>query len=196
MAGIISKAANAYFTYKFLRTLVTPWENQDAYKYGIIDKNGKVLKRARTLINSDEKASYSIFHRLAFNLKRVLEKIPFGKTRLASYAAALYLIKEHTGCTDAEIRDIMEQVDADMLTHTPLNEWFVSEDLALAPGEYQLVETVCSPINGEEIAFKGTSVFVEKNNFPIDTVSNQAIYEVKHIKSNSKIYVTSGLLKR
>ena len=36
------------------------------------------------------------------NLKRILNKIPFGKTKLASFATALFLLKEHLGLRSAK----------------------------------------------------------------------------------------------
>ena len=92
--GIIGGAVNLYFIYKFLRILTTPWEKTDAFKLGVIGDNGKILKKKRTLKTVAEKESYTIMHRLVWKLKRLMEKVPFGKSRLASYAAALWLIKE------------------------------------------------------------------------------------------------------
>ena len=61
----------------------------------MIADNGKIIKKKRTLKTAEEKESYTIMHRLVWKLKRLMEKVPFGKSRLASYAAALWLIKEH-----------------------------------------------------------------------------------------------------
>ena len=92
--GMLGGAMNLYFIYKFLRILTTPWENTDAFKLGIIDKNGGILKKKKTLKSIEEKEAYTMMHRLVWKLKRLMEKVPFGKSRLASYAAALWLIKE------------------------------------------------------------------------------------------------------
>ena len=93
--GLIGGAVNLYFIYKFLRILTTPWEKSEAFKLGIVDDDGKILKKKRTLKTSEEKDAYTMMHRLVWKLKRLMEKVPFGKSRLASYAAALWLIKEH-----------------------------------------------------------------------------------------------------
>ena len=92
--GIVGGALNLYFIYKFLRILTTPWENTDAFKLGIIDEKGGILKKKRSLKGTEEKEAYTMMHRLVWKLKRLMEKVPFGKSRLASYAAALWLIKE------------------------------------------------------------------------------------------------------
>jgi len=71
------------------------WERTDAYKYGIIDKKGNALKKSGDLETVDEKASYTMLHRLVFKVRRLIEKVPIlGKSILLNYAAALFLLKE------------------------------------------------------------------------------------------------------
>ena len=91
-----NRLVDLYMAYKFIRLLVTKWENLDAFKFGIIDKDGTRIK-TKQIKTSQEKASYGPFTRLVLNLKRLLNKIPFGKTKLASFATALFLLKEHLG---------------------------------------------------------------------------------------------------
>lgn len=86
-----SSGVDLFLTYKFLRMLTTPFNKTEAFKLGIIDESGEVLK---TELNDEEKKAYSIFTRLVFNLKKLLEMAPGGKSKLASYAAALFLIRE------------------------------------------------------------------------------------------------------
>ena len=92
--GIIASIGNIYFVYQFLKKLVTPFEKTKAFEMGIIDKDGKILKRRRDLETKEEKAAYTLSDTLIWNLKKILGKIPLGKSKLASYAAALWLIKE------------------------------------------------------------------------------------------------------
>ena len=80
--------------FRILKMLTRKWEEQDAFKFGIIDDKGKRIKSVKPK-TSEEKNSFTLLHRLVFNLKRVLELLPFGRTRLASYAASLALLKEH-----------------------------------------------------------------------------------------------------
>jgi len=79
--------------YMFLKRLVTPFEQWDAYKTGLIDKDGKVIvdKADRT---PEQNKSFGYFDRLVANLKKLLGKIPGGKSRIASFAAALLLLRE------------------------------------------------------------------------------------------------------
>jgi hypothetical protein len=80
--------------YSFLKRLVTPFDQWDAYKAGVIDADGKVIlpKDKRTTAQDN---TWGYYDRLVGNLKKLLEKLPFGKTRLASFAAALLLIREN-----------------------------------------------------------------------------------------------------
>ena len=87
--GVVDLAA----IYMFLKRLVTPFDQWDAYKTGLIDKDGKVIvdKADRT---PEQNKSFGYFDRLVANLKKLLGKIPGGKTRIASFAAALLLLRE------------------------------------------------------------------------------------------------------
>ena len=71
-----------------MKLLVTPFDKQEAFKYGIIDKKGKVLRKWSTINKSQEKKSYTILHRFIFNLKRILQKAGLGG-KLGTFAVAL-----------------------------------------------------------------------------------------------------------
>jgi len=92
--GIIAGIGNIYFVYQFLKKLVTPFNKTKAFELGIIDETGKILKRRRDLEGSEEKDAYNLSDTLIWNVKKLMGKIPGGKSRIASYAAALWLIKE------------------------------------------------------------------------------------------------------
>lgn len=82
------------YAYQFLRRLVTPFVKTDAYKLGIIDKEGNNLIPKKDFTTDDQRNAYTFFNILVFNLKKLLGKIPFGKTALASFAAAVLLLRE------------------------------------------------------------------------------------------------------
>lgn len=84
---------NAFIAYKFLKILSTPFEKTDAYKSGVIDKTGNQLV-SRTDFNQEQKQSYSIFHHLIFKMKKLMSKVPILKSRIGTFAAALWFIKE------------------------------------------------------------------------------------------------------
>ena len=84
---------DVFMVYQFLKRLATPFEKWDAFKEGVIDKEGNIILK-KNKRNQKQKKSLKIFDVMILRLKRLLGKIPGGKTRLASYAAALWLIKE------------------------------------------------------------------------------------------------------
>lgn len=83
------------YTFRFLKILSTKWENTKAYKLGIVDEDGEPLKKSSELMSNEEKDAYTPFIRLIFKLKRLMGKIPGGKSAVARYGAAIALIKEH-----------------------------------------------------------------------------------------------------
>ena len=118
---MISKAIDTYAALRFLRILTMKWEDIKAYKLGIIDKDGNALKKPRD-IPTTEKKYYTLFHRLVFNLKRLLQKTPIvGKSILTNYATALYMLREEIGLeSDAELLEALEEhlpLLADLKTH-------------------------------------------------------------------------------
>jgi len=90
-----SRAVDALITYRIVKLLTTPFDRQEAFRYGIIDKDGNVLKKNKTLKTEKERKAYTILHRFVFNLKRILKRVGLG-SRLGSFAVALaLLIKEN-----------------------------------------------------------------------------------------------------
>jgi len=99
----MSRFVDSVIAYRILQLLVTPFENTDAYRLGIIDKHGKELKPISQLNTVAEKDAYSILHRLVFRLKKIIEKIPIENKKLASLAAAYALIRENYNITKEPI---------------------------------------------------------------------------------------------
>lgn len=196
--GAISRTADLFYAFRFLKLLVSSWDNTEAYKLGIIDDKGKLLKKAQDRKTPQEKSAYTVFHRLVFNVKRLLNKLPFGQTKLASYASALFLIKENADLTDQEIRDVLNDVFEDLEETIDISEsaqWF-DKNNKLAPGTYTLVQEIASPQTGEVIAHINTKVkandFIEAHG----NIFGLNIYQVEHILTKQKILVTSTDLKR
>lgn len=192
--GLISRTGDLFYAFRFLRTLTKPWDQMEAFDLGIIDADGKVIKKAKDLSTPEEKSAYTVFHRLVFNIKRLLNKLPFGKSKLASYAAALFLIKENTGLTEDEIRKVMSEV-LDDIESLEEATWF-QEDSKLKPGKYKLTQEVASPATGEIVAFPKDLIEVKEFLEPQSRLFNQNIYEVTHCKTGLKLYITNGEIKR
>jgi hypothetical protein len=91
----MGRLVDSVIAYRILRMLTTPFEETDAYKLGIIDNRGKELKKMSQLHTGDERNAYSILHRMVYRIKRIIEKVPVDNKKLATYAAALSLVKEN-----------------------------------------------------------------------------------------------------
>jgi hypothetical protein len=102
-----------FLVYQFIRRLVTPFNEWDAYKLGIIDERGNILKKRRELRRQEEQRAFGVFDILVLNLKKLLERLPAGQTRIASYAAALWLIREHKAFTPDSL--LTEDLDDDYI---------------------------------------------------------------------------------
>ena len=77
--------------YRIVKLMATDFKNQEAFKFGIIDADGKQLRKNKDLNTEDERNSYTVLHRFVFNLKRILSK--FGlKSSLSNFSVALALI--------------------------------------------------------------------------------------------------------
>ena len=120
--GIISRAGDLFYAFRFLKLLVTPFEKTKAFELGIIDDKGKVLKKASQRTKPEQKSAYTVFHRLVFNLKRLIGKVPGGKSVVARYGAALFLIKEHTGMSEKKMLETLEKVLEIDIDSSELNE--------------------------------------------------------------------------
>ena len=91
------QAIDLFVAYRFLRILTTPWEKQEAYKLGIIDKDGKLLRKA---IHSRLRKRKNLSHYcivLVFNLKRILHKIPAVRSKIRNICYSFIFI-ETTFC--------------------------------------------------------------------------------------------------
>jgi hypothetical protein len=124
-------AVDLFMTYKFIRLLTTKWNKTEAFKAGVIDKNGKLLVKGKDQTEK-QRQTYQLFDKMVFNLKRILERVPFGKSQISSYAAALFLLKEETGMEESDILKVIEDLGHN--TSIDLNEDFKD----LREGQYML----------------------------------------------------------
>jgi hypothetical protein len=92
-----TRAGDIIYTLRIIKLLTTPWNKQAAYKHGIIDDKGNLLRKTRDLKTSAEKDSFTYLHRMVFNMKRLLQKAPGGASFIAAATAAMLLLKESMG---------------------------------------------------------------------------------------------------
>ena len=100
----MANLVDLYLVYRILRLFTTPFAEWEANKTGVIDDEGNIVvpSEKRTPAQDD---SFTKFDLLILKLKRVLEKLPFGKTKLASYAAALFLLKEEKNIKEETLEE-------------------------------------------------------------------------------------------
>lgn len=197
--GLIKQAGDLVYTFRFLTLLVTPFDKTKAYEAGIIDANGKRLKsfeKNTVEARAAYRDYYTPFHRLVFNIKRLMAKAPGGSSRLASYAAALFLIKENYSVSEKRILKALNEAGedpTDLLAEE--NNWFVLESGQLSPGVYKLkYEKISDPIDMQILP--NDKVKVDEDAHPVGEMFGINIYEATHIRSKQKVYVTSLELVR
>lgn len=95
-----SRIVDNLIAYRILYMLVTPFVDTKAYKLGIIDKDGKNLRKSSTLKTPEERDAYSYLHRLVFNLKKIINKLPGGDSRIKNLVASLWLVREYYETND------------------------------------------------------------------------------------------------
>jgi len=107
----MSRTIDALITYRVVKLMVTPYEKTQAYKLGIIDKDGKNLIPFRK-VPFQHKKHYTILHRFVFNIKKIMKKVGLG-SRLGTFGVALaLLIKE-----DSSYAEHKDAIEAGVLTY-------------------------------------------------------------------------------
>ena len=174
-----SRAIDLFVAYRFLRILTTTWEDQEAFKHGIIDKDGKLLRKANTLTKEEEKKSFTLLHRLVFNLKRILHKIPGVRTKIGTYATALYLLKQH----------FASEVEEDDTIEIAFRNWLVDNG-HITEEELDEAVTPAQPLGAGRYSYEGDTVVAYSACHPVDKILGQNIYQVVSESTGKKVYVT------
>ena len=197
----MGRAVDLFVTYRFLKLLTTPFEKTDAFKLGIIDKDGhriklpKSTKPAVELTTSELKNSYTILHKLIFNIKKLFAKVPGLRTKVGTYAAALFLLKdtfrEHVEDPDMFEKEFMKYLKENKIElDREISEEVIGFGEVLPKGEYLLKNDILNKEEEELTAKKGDKVSAFEDQAPIDTVLGVEIFPVIHMKTQEKIYVS------
>lgn len=126
----MSRIIDNLIAYRILSMLVTPFTDTDAFKLNIIDANGKNLKKTSTLKTSEERDAYSYLHRLVFNMKKILLKLPGGDSKIKNLIAGLWLVKEYYQSKD-RTTSLMEQKLIHVLAKLDEGVILVEEEMEL-----------------------------------------------------------------
>ena len=198
--GIIKRAGDLVYTFRFLRLLTTAFEDTEAFKAGIIDKNGNRNREFTldTMDNRDKyKDYYTPFHRLVFNIKKIIAKAPGGSSKFASYATALYLLKEKFGISNKKLQEANEVLNIDPLDLlSEQSDWFVLPDMRLSPGVYKVLNNKLLNDTLDEMVKVRDKIRVEDQCYPVGEIFGINIYEATHIRTNKSIYISIGEIAR
>jgi hypothetical protein len=113
----MGKFVDSIIAFRILHMLVTPFDQTPAYKLGIIDENGKELKKMRELNTVEERDAYTLLHRLVYRMKRIMNKVPIENKKFLSLAAAYALIREDLDAGKESINleeKFMKRIDLDL----------------------------------------------------------------------------------
>ena len=201
----MGRAVDLFVTYRFLKLLTTPFVKTDAYKKGIIDKDGnRIMKQAGRnapkevaveLNTPDLKNSYTILHKLIFNIKKLFAKVPGLRTKVGTYAAALFLLKdtfkEHVEDPDMFEKEFMKYLKENNIElDREISEEVIGFGEVLPKGEYVLKNDILNKEEEELTAKKGDKVVAFADESPVDTILGVEIFPVVHMKTQEKIYVS------
>ena len=197
----MGRAIDLFVTYRFLKLLTTPFEKTDAFNLGIIDEKGNRIKKPNStkpaveLSTTELKNSYTILHKLVFNIKKIFEKVPGLRTKVGTYAAALFLLKD-TFRESVDDKDIFEKEFMKYLKENNIEfDENISEEVIgfgelLPKGDYVLINDILNKEEEELSAKKGDKVVAYEDEAPVDTILGVEIFPVIHIKSQEKIYIS------
>ena len=201
----MGRAIDLFVTYRFIKLLTTPFEKTDAYKLGIIDEKGNRIMpppvagvrqtKPATLGTTAEKNAYTILHKLVFNIKKLFAKIPGLRTKVGTYAAALFLLKdtfkESVDDPDMFEKEFMKYLKEEGVEmDNSISEEVIGFGEVLPKGEYVLVNDILNKEEEELSAKKGDKVIAYDDEAPIDTVLGVEIFPIVHVKTQEKIYVS------
>ena len=197
----MGRAIDLFVTYRFLRLLTTPFKDTDAFKLGIIDEKGNRIRKPKStqpaveLATGEQKNSYTILHKLVFNIKKLFNKVPGLRTKVGTYAAALFLLKdtfkEHVDDPDMFEKEFMKYLKENNIElDNEISEEVVGFGEVLPKGEYVLKNDILNKEEEELTAKKGDKVIAYDDEPPVDTVLGVEIFPVIHMKTQEKIYVS------
>tara|TARA_B100001094_G_C18018701_1_gene713948 strand:+ start:309 stop:935 length:627 start_codon:yes stop_codon:yes gene_type:complete len=201
----MGRAIDLFVTYRFIKLLVTPFEKTDAFKLGIVDKEGKrigptdkygqVQIKKNPLNTIEKQSSYTVLHKLVFNIKRIFSKVPGLRTKLGTYAAALFLLKdtfkESVDDPDVFEKEFMKYLKEEGIElDNSISEEVIGFGEVLPKGEYKLNKDILSKEDEEDGAKKGDKVLAIDDESPVDTILGLGIFPVLHIKTQEKMYIS------
>jgi len=127
----MSRLVDNLIAYRILSMLIKPFAETSAYQLGIIDDNGKNLKKSSTLTTTKEKDAYTYLHRLVFNMKKIINRLPGGESKLKNLVSAFFLVKEYYETNDRSLSLMEERYDTLLEKVSKYNLTLVEEEMLI-----------------------------------------------------------------
>ena len=197
----MGRAIDLFVTYRFIKLLVTPFNKTEAFKLGIIDEKGNRAKiegtnKATSLNTSKEKNAYTVLHKLVFNIIKIFAKVPGLGSKLGTYAAALFLLKDtFKESVDPKMfeREFLKYIkENDIKINDSITEEVQLDGDLLPKGIYKLQNDIVVDEEDENLppAREGDEVETFEDTAPVDTVLGVPVFPVVHIDTREKIFVS------
>jgi hypothetical protein len=189
--SIGSTILDTLIAYKFIKIISTNWKNTEAYKLGIIDDKGKILKKRNSLKTKEEKSAYpSIFYTLCWNLKKLMDRIPIVNTKAGTLVASVMLLREVCG-KDISNPALIDELVREELLKRGFSISVISESAAkpqaIPSGVYQI---------------RGRKINISTDILPIDECFGHPVYkadgvffilsEAKRVKEEAPVNNVGG----
>lgn len=145
MSDQLIKNMDLTYSVRMIRLLKKPWTEWTAYKLGIIDGQGEVLKNPKT---KEELEAYSPFHRSVRHIKRRLNAVPY-MSGFMNLKSAYDSLRNRWNLTEQEHEEIMMNLPE---LRERLNEEMVAGDSGGS------VDNIASGVTTGAITNKGPKV--------------------------------------
>jgi len=134
----MSRALDAVVGIRLLKLLSTPIQKSKAFQLGIIDADGKKLKKPS---NTNERNAYTLLNRFVFKVQKSLTRSSdMNSRRLLSFAAAMALLREY------EEKD--DELDVGVLLELYMQDETVQQQARLLESNVLSLKNYMEEMNG------------------------------------------------
>tara|TARA_R110002072_G_scaffold220755_2_gene378032 strand:- start:512 stop:1354 length:843 start_codon:yes stop_codon:yes gene_type:complete len=192
----LNEQVDMLVAYKFIKILTTDFEDTNAFRLGVIDKDGNILKKRKDL-RGDERTSYTIFHTLIWNLKKLMMKVPGLKSKLGSYASALFLLKEQYN----KENNVGGELLAERILES-LKDKFPDSDVLfecvfetpIESGVYIATQEIVTP--SFETINEGEVIIIGNTKQALTEMSSVPLYTAVHLDSGEEVIVSKSSIEK
>lgn len=169
---------NALITRKFNEFVSTPWTSTRAFKQGLIDEDGRLVKRRSQMTAEEVKAWPSPFWSMCWRIKRILESSS-PLDRKGDIISTTMMLREYCA------KDIEDVLLIDRLVETA----FLDRGVALEFLAESAADSVTLPAGVYVV--RGREVTLEEDLLPLDSCFGHPVY-----KTGSTFFILSEAKKK